>query len=104
GAVDAGALQQSLVALVERHEALRTRFPFVGGEPVQVVERAHAPLRTLYLSSVEPEWRARAVRTALESFAREPFALEEGPLFRALLVRTDDERATLAFNVHHEIG
>jgi len=103
GAVDAGALQQSLVALVERHEALRTRFPFVGGEPVQVVERAHAPLRTLDLSSVEPEERARAVRTALESFAREPFALEEGPLFRALLVRTDDERATLAFNVHHVV-
>src|SRR5688572_24535152 len=35
--VDAGVLERALQALVDRHEALRTTFPAVGGEPCQRV-------------------------------------------------------------------
>src|SRR5437868_13476873 len=38
GDLDRDALRRALDALVARHESLRTRFPTLEGEPVQVVE------------------------------------------------------------------
>ncbi|HEU0077439.1 MAG TPA: amino acid adenylation domain-containing protein, partial [Longimicrobiaceae bacterium] len=40
GRLDVGALERALSALVHRHEALRTVFASVGGEPVQVLRAA----------------------------------------------------------------
>ena len=40
GALDGGALRRALDRIVERHEALRTRFVQVEGEPVQRIEAA----------------------------------------------------------------
>src|SRR5262252_3615783 len=37
GTLDASALQQTINALVERHESLRTNFTSVAGEGVQVI-------------------------------------------------------------------
>ena len=37
GILDRPALQKSLQALVDRHESLRTCFPTIGGQPVQVI-------------------------------------------------------------------
>ena len=38
GALDRAALQQALDRMVVRHEALRTTFAFVEGEPVQRIQ------------------------------------------------------------------
>ena len=46
GALDLAALERSLNAIIERHEALRTTFSSVDGEAVQVVApalRVHLP-------------------------------------------------------------
>src|SRR5215510_3167392 len=40
GALNFDALEQSLNEIVNRHEALRTRFEAIDGEPMQVVEPA----------------------------------------------------------------
>ncbi|MSR62063.1 MAG: amino acid adenylation domain-containing protein [Planctomycetes bacterium] len=99
GALDERALAQALAELVARHTALRTRFPVLDGQPVQIVDALVAPLATQDLRAApEPE---RTADAAVEAFAREPFDLERGPLFRARLLRTADERARLAVNVHH---
>jgi aspartate racemase len=85
---------RAVAEIVARHEAQRTRFPVEGGVPVQVVGPTFEPLEVLNLPAAESERH-------LQGFAREPFDLERGPLFRARLLRHDAEHATLAFNVHH---
>jgi len=100
GPLNAPALARSLAEIVARHTVLRSRFPLVRGAPVQVVGPSFEPLETLDLRAGEDS-STDALDAALAEFARRPFDLERGPLFRALLVRTADERATLAINVHH---
>ncbi|QFZ19886.1 non-ribosomal peptide synthetase [Saccharothrix syringae] len=82
GPVDEDALERALGGLVARHEALRTRFAAEDGVPVQVVSAAlTVPLRRARVADVEAAVREEVGR---------PFALHEGPLLRATLVRGED--------------
>ncbi|HEX2187514.1 MAG TPA: condensation domain-containing protein, partial [Longimicrobiaceae bacterium] len=102
GPLRAGALRGALEAVVARHEALRTRFEVVDGEPVQVVEPARPlPLPALDLSTLSAAERGAAVAEhAAEEQAR-PFDLREPPLLRAALLRLEDEEHVLLLTLHH---
>ncbi len=104
GPLDAGVLEQSFNALIQRHEAWRTSFPTVDGLPVQMV---HAPstiklpvIDLRHLPAVERE--TEALRLATED-ARVLFDLANGPLLRAILVRLDDQEHRLFLTLHHII-
>ncbi|HEX2092011.1 MAG TPA: condensation domain-containing protein, partial [Longimicrobiaceae bacterium] len=105
GALDPGALRRALTAVVRRHEALRTVFPAVGGEPVQAVRPAApvpvgvADLRALPLEAREAEVH----RLAREETAR-PFDLARGPLLRAALARLGAEEWVLVLVLHHIVS
>jgi natural product biosynthesis luciferase-like monooxygenase protein/amino acid adenylation domain-containing protein/FkbM family methyltransferase len=102
GALDAEALRRALEGVVARHEALRTRFAEVDGQPVQIVEPA-APfeLPVIDLSPVAPAGReARVARYAEEDAAR-PFDLGRAPLVRATLLRLDGAEHVLLASIHH---
>ncbi len=101
GALDLSALERALAEIGERHEALRTVFSLENGEPVQALGTARFALETLDLR--KHKLARREAEDRLAAFARKPFDLEQGPLFRALLVRMADEEATLAVNVHHAV-
>src|SRR5205823_2524014 len=66
GALDPTALERGLDSIIARHEALRTTFVSVDGEPMQVL----APRARFVLECVDlapgPEPEARAVRLAEE--------------------------------------
>ncbi|MCU1303522.1 MAG: amino acid adenylation domain protein [Candidatus Sulfotelmatobacter sp.] len=104
GRVDARALEHAFSEIVRRHEAWRTVFPVVGVEPVQrvrppfPVELPEIDLRSLARSERDEQ----AVRIATAD-ARLAFDLGEGPLFRAKLVRLDEEEYRLYVTVHHLI-
>ncbi|HEX2090929.1 MAG TPA: amino acid adenylation domain-containing protein [Longimicrobiaceae bacterium] len=102
GPLDTGALRRALDRIVERHEALRSRFVRVRGRPVQVVDEPRPLEWTLadvsHLAGEEKEAELR--RLALEEAAR-PFDLETGPLIRAGLVRGGDEDHLLLLSIHH---
>src|SRR5580704_14535777 len=92
GPLEVGALERSFTEIIRRHEAWRTTFATVDGEPVQVV---HPPfeiklplvdLRTLPQS----ERVAAALQLATED-ARQVFDLAMLPLLRAHLVRLADD-------------
>jgi surfactin family lipopeptide synthetase A len=104
GPFDIGALERSFTEIIRRHEAWRTTFATVDGEPVQVV---HPPfeiklplvdLRTLPQS----ERVAAALQLATED-ARQVFDLAKLPLLRAHLVRLADDEYRLFVNCHHLI-
>ncbi|HEU4455947.1 MAG TPA: amino acid adenylation domain-containing protein, partial [Longimicrobium sp.] len=102
GALDDAALERALAEVVRRHEALRTRFEEIGGEPVQVIDPAaelaveRIDLRALPRSAREAE----LARLAREDAAR-PFDLSSAPLLRASLARVDDGEWALFLAMHH---
>nr|WP_147484278.1 non-ribosomal peptide synthetase [Streptomyces albidoflavus] len=91
GALDVPALRAALNAVVARHEALRTTFTAVEGVARQTV-RPPAPVPFRYLDLTAEHATEEAAETACDLlFATElaaPYDLENGPLVRALLVRT----------------
>ncbi|MGH7191941.1 MAG: phosphopantetheine-binding protein, partial [Candidatus Saccharimonadales bacterium] len=66
GPLDEAALERSLRAIVERHEALRTVFPVVDGQPAQVVHEV-----------------GRAARSEFQHLANKPFEAARSPLAAA---------------------
>ena len=88
GALDRGALVRALDRIVARHEALRTTFPTVDGEPVQRI----APVGESGFRLVEHDLHAApdaedALRRLVADEAGAPFDLAHGPLIRGRLVR-----------------
>ncbi|HZJ71482.1 MAG TPA: condensation domain-containing protein, partial [Planctomycetota bacterium] len=105
GALDAGALERSLSALVERHEALRTVIAVADGRPSALVVAAQRlELRRVDLSDVPAARRGAAADEALAAEASRPFDLAAGPLVRALLVTLDAGQHLLQLALHHIAG
>ncbi len=96
GASDA-AVRRALDALVARHEALRTRFGLVDGEPTQFV----MPPGPHELTVVETD--PDHLHQVLAAAAEHGFDLETGPVLRAVLARmpTEQGKAVLSLAIHH---
>ena len=98
-------LGESLNEIVRRHEALRTTFEVVDGQPVQVI----APALILPLPVVDlrelPELRreTEALRLATEE-AQRPFDLARGPLMRTTLLRLGEHEYMFLLTMHHIVG
>ncbi len=104
GPLDLPTLQRSLNEIVRRHEAWRTTFKAIDGQPMQIVQPPFEPsieavdLRKLAVERREPE----ALRLA-RAQARVPYDMERGPLLRAMLVRLGDEEYRFYLFLHHII-
>ncbi|HEX8348925.1 MAG TPA: condensation domain-containing protein, partial [Hymenobacter sp.] len=105
GSLNVAALEQSLNEIVLRHEALRTTFRMVSGEPLQVI----APVLVLTLPLVdlrslpEAQQEAQAERLATEE-AQQPFDLAMGPLLRAKLLHLSEAEHILLLTMHHIVS
>jgi amino acid adenylation domain-containing protein len=105
GTLDTDALARTLDELTRRHEALRTHFAELDGQPVQVVEPVAACRLELVELSDAPseEVEAAARRLAAEEAAR-PFDLGRGPLLRATLLQLAETEHVLLVTMHHIIS
>jgi len=109
GALDRDALQQALQRILQRHEALRTRFVQVDGQPRQCIDDARSPLswqeQTLHaLPGEADEAHAERAQALLQSLSEQPFDLETGPLLRTALIALDAQRHVLAVTMHHIVS
>jgi len=96
------ALEQAINEIVRRHEALRTTFVAIDGQPVQVV----APSLTLSLQIVDLRGmpvtaRNMEVQRLIAQEAQRPFDLAHGPLLRPGLLWLDDADYVLLLTIHH---
>ena len=105
GTLNAEAMKRSLNEVVRRHESLRTSFPALDGQPRQAFAAAlELELPVHDLSGLPAQEReAEALRRATEE-ARQPFDLAHGPLFRASLLRLQDDEHILLATMHHIIS
>ncbi|HEU0054298.1 MAG TPA: amino acid adenylation domain-containing protein, partial [Longimicrobium sp.] len=105
GELDRDALARSLDRVVARHEALRTTFPAVDGEPVQRI----APVENSGLRLVEHDLRAAPdaedeLRRLVRNEASAPFDLARGPLIRGRLARMAADDHVLLLTMHHIVS
>jgi amino acid adenylation domain-containing protein len=102
GELNFAAFERTLTEIVRRHEALRTHFETVDGQPVQKIappEPFHVSLLDLQALSDE-EWIQEAGRVVAQD-AKQPFDLRKAPLLRATLLKRTPHDHLLLFNVHH---
>ncbi|MBL1266136.1 condensation domain-containing protein, partial [Methylomicrobium sp. RS1] len=109
GDVDREALTQAFSALALRHDALRTLFYAVDGQPRQWILSSFDVALAFYDLSALPLDRAQqqaAQRAEID--ARTPFDLERGPVWRVLLARLPDRDGQavheLNLTLHHLIA
>lgn len=104
GPLDAGAAESAFRGLVARHDALRTVFTDIGGEPHQCV-LANAPftLQRRDLSAMAAEDQAAETDRIMAAETAHAFDLSQ-PLFRASLLRLGDGAHVLLMVVHHMVS
>lgn len=105
GALNVGAVAQSLQALVHRHETLRSCFPAEGGQPSQVIrDSLTIPLNQHDLRSLSEAECDASVRQLTYEEDLKPFNLAEGPVIRATLLQLRDEEYVFLITMHHIIS
>ncbi|RZI93000.1 MAG: non-ribosomal peptide synthetase, partial [Variovorax sp.] len=102
GPLDTRALSSALDGLVARHESLRATFAPDGtqmliGEPTALALTEHD------LRHLAPDAQQQALENAGKDAVLAPFALEEGPLFRAALYRLGGADHVLLMTAHHAV-
>lgn len=102
GPLDLPALREAFNRILERHEALRTGFREVDGEPVQViVTGVRLALPLLDLSALPASVATAVVAERQEEVATIPFDLSRPPLARCRLLKLGRDEHMLLFVVHH---
>jgi len=105
GALRPDILRRALSEIVSRHEALRTTFAVVDGQPVQRIA-ADQPLElsVVDVSGFPQPERERRLEEWLVTEARRPFDLTRGPLLRAGLLRLAEQEHVLLLTMHHIVS
>ena len=97
GDLDRKRLESAFSGLVARHEALRTSFGTVEDIIIQrIAEEVNFEIE--YSEAVEVD-----IGETIRNFIR-PFDLSKAPLLRVALVKTDENRHFLLFDMHHIIS
>ncbi|WP_068773800.1 non-ribosomal peptide synthetase [Paenibacillus sp. FJAT-26967] len=97
GSLNTDRIHHAVHELVARHEAFRTSFTLVDGEPVQIIHEEAGFGMENY------QCREHEVDEVIRSFVR-PFDLETAPLFRAALITVTDTLHLLLIDMHHIIS
>ncbi|WP_019304711.1 non-ribosomal peptide synthetase, partial [Xanthomonas oryzae] len=104
GALDVAALGRALNRIVERHEALRTCFVTVNGQPQQVIAPAERGCALLHHDLSSDSDPLQAAHAHAEAEAQAPFDLAKGPLLRGRLLRLGQHDHVLLLTVHHIVA
>ncbi|GIO85790.1 hypothetical protein J25TS5_27220 [Paenibacillus faecis] len=98
GNLDLEQMEAGFRALMQRHEAFRTSFQMIDGEPVQMIH-PDSPFKVEHAGWVnESELDRMAKRFAA------PFDLSRAPLFRATLAQKGVDHYILLIDMHHIIS
>lgn len=102
GQLDIHALSQSLQHIVDRHEALRMIFTNADGRcQAEVLDPVKVTLPLVDLSHLAPDTVLVEVEQRCIDDMNRRFSFEEGPLFRVILFRVQEDDRILFLNFHH---
>ncbi|HLP61688.1 MAG TPA: condensation domain-containing protein, partial [Candidatus Deferrimicrobium sp.] len=99
GKITYGCLEEVCRLLIRRHESLRISFRLVGEElALQIHEPEELEFHMSYF-----ETAAGTINRILEDFVQ-PFDLNLAPLFRACLIKIEEEKFLFCYDMHHIIA
>jgi acyl transferase domain-containing protein/SAM-dependent methyltransferase len=104
GEINIDLLKQSLHAIIQRHETLRTAFTLIEGQPVQMImpmSSVNIPFQAIDLSTLSETERNAEVQRLSDEDARRLFKLDQAPLIRFTLLQIEAEKSVLLMNAHH---
>ena len=106
GKLNVAVLEQTFNEIVNRHEALRSTFTEVQGQPVQVIAPpvSRLLLPVIDLREVPQSDREAAVKQLSAKEAQQPFDLERGPLLGTSLLQLSEEEYVLLLTMHHIVS
>ncbi|MFI9722935.1 condensation domain-containing protein [Streptomyces sp. NPDC052396] len=105
GPLRTAALRSAYTGLVRRHECLRTRFPVIDGEPVQVIgEPAGNCLPMADLSALPGELREGEITRIVDETYSARVVLDERPPGRVALIRLAPEEHLLLIDIPHIVA
>lgn len=102
GSLNEEALVKSLEQLIQRHDALRSTFD-LSKELATIAPAMELRLSRLDYRHFDSISKETQFASLLEQEATTPFDLATGPLFRAHLVRMEEQKHVLVFTAHHII-
>ncbi|WP_375502639.1 amino acid adenylation domain-containing protein [uncultured Nostoc sp.] len=104
GLLNVTVLEQSIVAIVNRHEVLRTTFLVVDGQPRQVIaEKVAWKLPIINFEEIPLQQREAEAQRYVAQQTQQPFDLAKGPLWDFQLLRLAKDSHVLHLNIHHII-
>nr|AQM37583.1 nonribosomal peptide synthetase [Myxococcus virescens] len=109
GSLHHEALRQSLDAIVQRHEVLRTCFPADGAQAYQAISAdalAELPPSEdlVHPAGISESELLKRVQVQVGLEVSRPFDLERGPLLRMRLFRISDADHVLVLTMHHVVS
>ncbi len=105
GPISAAVLERSINEIVRRHDALRTTFANVDGQPVpRVSPKLNVELSTVDLTSDADQDRETTAHALLNDEAARPFDLTKGPLIRTTLLRLAEHDHLFLVVMHHIVS
>jgi amino acid adenylation domain-containing protein len=105
GSLNLDALEQTFNEIVLRHEALRTTFVTVEGQPVQAIAPTLTiPLPVIDLRDLPDAKRENEAQRLTTEEAQRPFDLSKSPLLRVTLLRLDETEYVLSLILHHIVS
>ncbi|MCB2311586.1 amino acid adenylation domain-containing protein [Clostridium tagluense] len=96
GAIDKDEFESAIRQLILRHESLRTSFEIINYEPVQIIHE------DINFSISYYETDESKVQQLIDEFIK-PFELSKAPLFRIGLIKIEENKNILMFDIHHII-
>ncbi|HEY0605461.1 MAG TPA: condensation domain-containing protein, partial [Herpetosiphonaceae bacterium] len=104
GDLQVDAFKRSLNEILRRHEALRTTFRVVDGQPHQIIAPTlELPLSVIDLSPLPHAEQHVALQQHVAEHSRQRFDLATGRLLRADLLRLDPHEHLFLLTIHHII-
>jgi len=105
GDLDVALLRESVALLLRRHESLRACVRLIDGEPVQIIpEHVNDVLEYMDLRGSQGAGDTQDPKSLIIPEVCKRIDLENGPVFRAKLLRTDEQEYIFFFITHHAFG
>ena len=98
--LDVEVFRKAFLAIIDRHESLRTNIVTIAGGPQQVIREVN-PNCFEYIDLSNDAERERKVEAIHEAETNTPFDLANDSLIRAKLIRVDETGFLFLFTLHH---
>ena len=104
GKMDLKRLEQAIKELIKRHEVLRTSFHIIEEKIVQKVHRdTELNIEFIDNSNMRNSESKEIVDRIIKDFVK-PFDLSKAPLMRTVIIKVEEQRHILLYDMHHIIS